>query len=239
MGKISAGVTVNRRSFALLTGLAVSAAGLASAAVAEEPPTTWDGLVRVPSKKLKLVYLAPGADFRPYTQVMLDPTEVAFSKKWINQYNLNAEDLNNELQQSDIRDAVRKGVKKSDAIFSAAFTTGGYPVVTAAGRTVLRVRTAIINIRVTAPDPMTSDVTMSGAGSAGQATFVVEARDSQTDAIMGRAIDEKLAGDTGFFEQRSSASNWADFDALIKTWAKSSVVGLNELKTLSPVKAHP
>ena len=77
---------MNRRHFALLF-LAGPILVAARAAFAEEPPTTWDGLVRVESKKLRLVYLRPGADFRAYSKVMLDPTEVAFRKNWLRNYN--------------------------------------------------------------------------------------------------------------------------------------------------------
>ena len=226
---------MNRRHFAQLALGAASLACMRPAAAADEPPTTWDGLVRVPSKKLKYVYLAPGADFRAYTKVMLDPTEVAFSKKWIKNYNSSQQDLEMDLQQSTLQDDVKQGVKASDAIFAKAFTDGGYPVVTTPGPDVLRVRTAIINIHVTAPD-VGAVASLSGARNAGQATFVVEARDSQTGALLGRAVDAELAGDTDFMSMRTSVSNMADFRQLVETWAKSSVTGLNELKTLSPVK---
>jgi hypothetical protein len=82
---------------------------------------------------------------------------------------------------------------------------------------------------------MSAENSTTAAGSAGQATFVVEARDSQTNALLGRGIDEQIAGDTGFTSIRTSASNSADFELLVKTWAKASVKGLDELKTLSPV----
>jgi hypothetical protein len=59
----------------------------ATAIQAAKPPATWDNLVLVKSKKFQRVYLAPGADFRPYTKVMLDPTEVAFQKNWVKDYN--------------------------------------------------------------------------------------------------------------------------------------------------------
>ena len=48
----------------------------------QSPAAKLDGLVRVKSKRLDVVYLQPGADFRSYTKVMLDPTEVAFAKNW-------------------------------------------------------------------------------------------------------------------------------------------------------------
>ena len=54
------------------------------------------------------------------------------------------------------------------------------------------------------------------------------------EELMGRGIDERLAGNTGFMV-RTSVSNLSDFRELVETWAKSSVTGLNELKALSPV----
>lgn len=75
---------------------------------------------------------------------------------------------------------------------------------------------------------------MTFTADARQATFVVEVRDSLTNQLLGRAIDQQLAGDTGA-AMRTSASNWGDFEDLFKTWAKISVQGLSELKSLSPV----
>ena len=67
------------------------AAGLlalfANAALAEKAPETWDGLVEVKSKKFDAAYLASGADFRPYTKIMVDPTQVAFQKDWLKNIN--------------------------------------------------------------------------------------------------------------------------------------------------------
>ncbi len=228
---------MNRRELALV--VAAGATGTIFAAGktnAEEPPTTWDGLVRVPSKKLKFVYLAPGADFRSYTKVMVDPTQVAFDKKWLDNYNENA-GFGNGISGFDITQAVSEGVKKASGDFDKAFADGGYPVVTAPGRSVLRVATAIANIQVAAPDVITAPGrTFSTSEAAGSAMFVLEARDSQSNALMGRAVDARLAGDNDMLN-RNSVTNWMDFEALIKKWAQISVAGLNELKTLSPVSA--
>jgi len=64
------------------SGLLVAAiAGMvltSSVANSAAPPDSWDGLVKVKSKRLALAYLQPGADFRVYTKVMLDPTEVEY-----------------------------------------------------------------------------------------------------------------------------------------------------------------
>jgi hypothetical protein len=228
---------MNRRHFAHLAVLGLALGSGLNVQAAAAPPTTWDGLVRVPSKKIKFVYLAPKADFQPYTKVMLDPTEVSFDKKWIQTYNENQADPTGQIESSDIRNAVADGVKKSSSIFDKAFTEGGYPVVTTPGPDVLRVRTAIINIQVASPDLMSSmSRTIANSSAAGSAMLVVEVRDSQTNALLGRAVDQRLAGEGGSV-LRNSVTNHSDFDQLIKTWAKASVAGLNELKTLPQVPA--
>ena len=67
------------------------AAALALAAVpsaaSDAAKGSWDGLVEVKSHRFDDVFLMPGADFRPYTKVMLDPVEVAFRKDWMRNMN--------------------------------------------------------------------------------------------------------------------------------------------------------
>lgn len=223
---------MDRRQFAVF---AAAGALVGRRAWAEEPPTTWDGLIRVPSKKLKFVYLAPNTDFRPYAKVMLDPTEVAVDQKWVRDYN---QSVGPEAQISayDIRNSVTEGVKRASDVFDKAFAEGGYQVVAAPGPNVLRVRTAILNIQVAAPDVMTSGRTFSTARAAGAATFVVEVRDSQSNQLLGRAVDARLAGDNGILN-RNAVTNWSDFRELMKVWAGISVAGLHELQSLSATPA--
>ncbi|HET9694756.1 MAG TPA: hypothetical protein VFP48_10230, partial [Steroidobacteraceae bacterium] len=63
--------------------VAFASAGFA----ADKPPESWDGLVEVKAKRLDVAFLAPGADFRPYTKLMVDPTQAAFDKDWMKSMN--------------------------------------------------------------------------------------------------------------------------------------------------------
>jgi hypothetical protein len=71
---------------------------------------------------------------------------------------------------------------------------------------------------------------------AGAATLVIEARDSVTGALLGRAVDGRAVDDSPV-ARRNRVTNYADFSRLMETWAKNSVKGLDELKALSPIKA--
>jgi len=223
-----------------MIGLAGAAALLACGplALAAKPPTSWDNLVRVQSKKLPYVYLAPGADFRAYRKVMLDPTEIAFEKNWQRDYNRNTTaGLSARISDSEMEKTIQQGVSAANDIFAQAFTEAGYPVVTEPGPDVLRVRTGLLDLSVTSPDRKSVGRSYNFAGEAGYATLVVEVRDSQSNALMGRAVDRKVAGDLSS-AWRTSVSNRADFRVLVKTWAKTSARGLDELKARSPINAE-
>ena len=70
----------------LLTMFALALSwGVASAA--DKPADSWDGLVAVKSKRMDAAYVAPGADFKPYDKLMIDPTEVSFHPDGIKNMN--------------------------------------------------------------------------------------------------------------------------------------------------------
>src|SRR5262245_27233290 len=76
---------------------ALMLAGAPLALAADAPPDNWAGLVEIKPKRIAAAYLLPGADFRPYTKLMMDPVEVAFKKDWERDYNRDAATLSNRL----------------------------------------------------------------------------------------------------------------------------------------------
>ena len=209
----------------------------ASISAADKAPDTWDGLYKVKAKKMELVYLQPQADFRSYTKVLLDPAEVAFRKNWQRDQNDDRLDLANRVSDSDARrilDAARDGLAK---VFTKAYQNAGYQVVTAPGPDVLRISTAVVNLDVAAPDVMTAGRSRSYSREAGSATLAVEARDSVSGSLLGRAVDSRDTGDAGLFI-RNSVTNSSEFEQLFASWAKISAQGLNELKELSPIDTN-
>lgn len=207
---------------------------LAGPAEAAKPPDSWDGLVKVDAKRADVLYLKPGADFRGYSKVMLDPTEVAFHKNWQRSQNRSDRGLSGTISDRQVQEAIAKGIAASHEIFAAAWAKGGYAVVAEPGPDVMRIRTGVVNIWVSAPDMPTAGRSHTFAPEAGEATYFVEARDSMTNAILGRAIDQRFAGETAH-NWRTSVSNRADFRELVEAWAKASVRGIDGLKSVSPI----
>ena len=215
--------------------LLVAAAPLLAQSQATE--TNWDGLVRVRSDKIELVYLAPDADFRPYTRVILDPSEMAMEKNWLRDQRRNSSSLGSQATERDVVRALDGGKKQFDEYFAEAFTKAGFTIATGPAADTVRVSAGVFDIDVVAPDVASAARSRTYSEEAGAGTLVIEVRDSVTNALLGRAIERRVAGDNGPWI-RTSASNRADFDQLFRRWAEASANGLLELKALSPVDVN-
>jgi len=195
---------------------------------------SWDGLVEVKPKRLDAAYLMPGADFRPYTKMMIDPAEVAFHRDWMKRYNQTATP-SNRLTQEDAERIAAEARKVFAEAFAETFADRGLQIVTAPGADVLRVRPGVINLYITAPDTMSSGRSRTYTMEAGQATLFIELLDSTTNAILGRALDQRATRNTGRVSISNSVTNLSDFKALFKQWAEICVKGFEDLHAMSPV----
>lgn len=195
-------------------------------------PENWDGLVEVNSPRMDLAFLLPGADFRPFKKVMIDEPEVAFRQNWLRDVNRNSRGAN-RVTEADSARILASVTEGSREVFTTEFQRAGYEVVTAPGEGVLRLRIAIVNLNVNAPDSMPAGRSRTFTANAGDATLVLESRDSATNALLGRALDRRetrnIAG------QANRVTNTADFRLLARDWARISTRKLDDLKAISPV----
>jgi hypothetical protein len=205
--------------------------GLASLACGQTPDSP-DGLVKIAARRMELAWLRPGADFRPYTKVIIDPTQVAFRPDWRKDYNLNAS-VGNWVSQEQADKIMAAARTNFDEIFRDAFRKAGYEVATAPGPDVLRVNSGILDLDVTAPLGQNT-VGTTWIISAGQAALIVEVRDSATNALLGRVADRRATQDLGR-QIASTATTVYDFRLLFNLWAGICTKALEELKSASPI----
>lgn len=203
--------------------------------LAAEPPATWDGLVEVKPKRMDAAFVLPGADFRPYTKLIVDPTQAAFNKDWMKRINDSKLSISNRVTQEDADKIIAAARSNFDDVFQEAFQKAGYAIVTAPGPDVMRVSTAVVNLYVNAPDTMSAGRSRTYTTDAGEATLVLEVRDSMSGALLGRVLDRRETRGMGTVQMTTSVTNVSDFRALFKSWAAISIKGLEELKAHSPV----
>jgi hypothetical protein len=72
---------------------------------------------------------------------------------------------------------------------------------------------------------------------AGEATLILEVRDSTTNALLGRVVDRRETRSSVGLQPTSRVTNQADFRALFSQWASIATKGMEELKAHSPVPA--
>ena len=213
------------RIFALLALYCL--AGAASGQASQSP----DGLVQVKPRQMELAWLRPGADFRPYTKVIVEKTQVAFRPNWLKDYNLNAP--LNKVSPDDATRIMAAAQTNFDDVFRDAFRKAGYEVVTTTGPDVLRIISGVLDLDVNAPLGDTG-VRTTWIITAGQASLIVEVRDTVTNALLGRVADRRETQDLGR-QIATSATNIYDFRLLFTRWADICVRALGELKSVSPV----
>ena len=197
-----------------------------------------DGLVEVKPKRMDEAWLLPGADFRPYSAVLIDMPDVAFDKDWMRNMN-ETRSLSHRVSQEDagkIAAATRAGLVE---VFQEEFRKAGYSIATAPGAGVLRLSPAIVRLYINAPDIMAPGRSQTYTIDAGEATLVLKARDSVSGALLGMAVDRREARGTGFVTWTNSVTNRSDFRRLFQQWAMICIKGLDELKAASPVPAGP
>jgi len=205
--------------------------GFASFASGQTPESP-DGLVKVTPRRMDLAWLRPGADFRPYTKVIVDQTQVAFLPNWLKDYNLNAT-LGSKISQAQANQIMAAAQTNFDEIFRDAFRKAGYDVVTTPAPDVLRVNSAIVDLDVYAPAGQAGFQT-TWIITAGQAALIVEVRDSTTNALLGRVADRRETQNMGR-QIASNTTNLYDFRLLFTLWAGICTNALGELKSVSPI----
>lgn len=214
----------------VLQALALVMACNAPPVLAAAPAASWDGLVEVNSAKMDVAFLLPGADFRPFRKIMLDKPEVAFRKNWMRNVNSG---MGRRVDDEDAKRILATVQSNTTDIFAEVFAKAGYQVVTEPGEDVLRVRSGVIDLYVNAPDTMSSTRGRTFTANAGEATLVLELRDSVTNALLGRVLDRRET--QGMPGMSNSATNLSEYRTLAKQWASISVKGLEKLKSHSPI----
>jgi hypothetical protein len=226
---------IARTLAASCAALVVSGVGVPAICAAPAPAAAPDNLMLVTSTQLRRVYVAPGADFRPFKKIILEPTEVAFADNWVRDFNRTQRSTTRRLSDSDaqrIKNDVSTGLQNT---FTLALRNAGYMIVNAPGPDVMRLHTAVANLAITAPDLQTPGRSRTFSETAGEATLVLEVRNSRSNALLGRALDRRIAGNTRT-SMRNSVTNRSDFQRVGQIWARATVEDLAALKEASPVR---
>ena len=183
-----------------------------------------DGLVRVDNTRMAGVWVRPDINLDGYDKIILEGAGIEFRP---------AKDVASSLARSrqttfPLSEESKKRVVSiaSEEFREALSASSRFKLVTEPGPDVLLVRGALLDVASNVPPDSVgrNDIYLSQIG---EATLVIEIRDSTSGAILARAIDRRVAeGIGGNMSYSNSASNWADVRRLAQRWAEQLKRGL-------------
>jgi hypothetical protein len=180
--------------------------------------------VSVRSWNLDELYLRPNADLASYRKVVIDPVQVAFRSDWNKDF-VDPHASIRRLTQDDVRRIAEETASTLQSAVAEAFKARGYEVAAAPGPGVLRLSPSVTDLYVNAAENLaTGGTTKSFTKDAGEATLVLEARDSVSGTLLGRVVDRRTAHETkgtqiSDVRRTTTVSNTFWFDTMFRRWA--------------------
>lgn len=212
----------------LVLAVMLAAVGFATASCTANPTVetgpdaevTWDGLHRVDKTSMDAVWMKPDVDLSRYTGLVLAAAgmtlkPVEHGQRWWpgvddqTEFPISAE--NRQRLQEEMRKAFAEELSK----------TQRYEIVEQPGPGVLLLAGELLDVvsRVPPVDECVGqcDVYLTDIG---EATLVLELRDSVTNEVLVRAVDRRVAESTGWAINANSVTVWPEVRRLAQSWAR-------------------
>jgi hypothetical protein len=215
-------MTMNLQALIVLATALLGGAVFAAPSQAADPASA-EGLVAVRTWNLDELYLRPKADLAGYRKVVIDPVQIAFRKDW-NQSEQDYRGKTRRLLNDDVRVIAEDTASIMQTSVTEAFKARGYEIVAAPGPGVLRLIPSATDLYVNAGDQTPPGATKLFTKDAGEATLVLEARDSVSGALLARVVDHRTARETKGTQIRdlrrtTNVSSGFWFDEMFMRWA--------------------
>jgi hypothetical protein len=224
-----AALGVTTLAAALLVGTGGAAPKQPRIETGPDAEVTFDGLVRVQKSVVDAAWVKPNFDLTPYKKLMVVSQGVSFRKlEPVSEFQARKEsqfpvkEENKERLARELKTAFETELGKLER----------YEIVTQPGPDVLLLVGAVIDVVSNIPPDV--DSARFGRGgvyltSIGDATLVIELRDSESGEILGRAADRRAAESPFAFEV-NDVTAWAEVRRLASYWATQLRRRLEELE---------
>jgi Protein of unknown function (DUF3313) len=199
---------------AAIAGVLLVAAALAAEASPRNtvPEVTTDGLHRIDGGPLAGAWAKPGVDLSAYAKIRLLPAEMGFRE-------VKDPGLRRDATDFPLDDGQRQRLKETlhEAFVTELGKSKRFELTDEAGPGVLEIRGAIVDVVSHVPEQPV------GRGaifvrSLGEATLVVELRDSETHEVLARAVDRRAA-ERDFPGRSNTVSTLAEVRRAAERWA--------------------
>lgn len=184
-----------------------------------EAEVTYDGLYPVKGGTASAAWARPDADMLQYSKIMLQGVGIEYrpggesGKLWHQRASADYFEIT-EKQKDRFEELLR------EEFYEELSKSERFTIVNEPGPDVLLIRGGLLDVVSFVPPPSAgrSEVFLNAVG---EATLVLEIRDSVSEAIIARAVDRRAAGDDINFSRSNRVSNTAEVRRLVKFWART------------------
>jgi hypothetical protein len=203
-------------STALLTACAGSNPVVDTSAEAE---VTFDGLYPVKGGSADAAWARPNVDISQYSKIMLQGVGIEYRPGGESGRLYSA---GSRIDHFEITDEQKRKFEEvlREAFLKELGSSEHFTIVDQPGPDVLLIRGALLDVvSFVPPEPMgRSEIYLSRVG---EATLVLEIRDSVSEAIFVRAVDRRAAENTaGGFSESNRVTNKVEVRRMASTWAR-------------------
>jgi len=181
----------------------------------------YEGLEQVDARAVDIAFVRPGIKFRAYTGLLVEEPELAFrtpdrSKQ---QFPLT------KAQKTRFRDLLAEQFRIELA------KSKQLRLVEEAGPDVLRLKIRVQDIHASVPPRGIGGVGLAGFAleAIGEATIVLELRDSQSEETLARAVDSRTVEGVAIIQKGGALTRWSEVETLSERWASTVRKGLDTL----------
>lgn len=213
-------------SFWSFTGLAMSlviftgcAASNPTVDTSPEAEVTFDGLYPIEGGSANAAWARPDADISQYSKIMLQGVGIEYRPGGKTGRLYNARTGGDYFEVSDKQKARLKELLR-EAFLDELGKSEHFTIVNEPGPDVLLIRGALFDVvSYVPPGPIgRTEILLSRVG---EATLVLEIRDSVSEAIIARAVDRRAAEDAARgFTRSNPVMNAAEVRQMVKIWAR-------------------
>ena len=180
-----------------------------------------EGLQRIEARDYEVALIRPGVDFTGYDKLLVNRLGVAYRTpdRSRNEFPLT------EQQKAEFRDCL-------EASFLEEFSQlENLKLVEQRGPNVMDINVRVQDIQAVLPGRNVGRV---GRGAiafqaAGEATLVIELRDSQSEEVLVRVFNQRALQGAAILKDGQPISTWEGVEALGREWAATARRGLDEL----------
>jgi len=189
---------------------------------------TFDGLYPVKNTWADAAWARPDVDLSQYTKIMLQGVGVEYRPGGESGRSYMSRSQGGPFEVSEKQKAAFEQVMR-EAFIDELAKSEHFSLVDEPGPDVLLIRGALLDVVSYVPPETTGARDKIFLSRVGEATLVLELRDSITEAIMARGVDKRAAEDFSAMRESNRVNNRSEVRQLARTWGRLLRTGLEAL----------